>query len=128
MLLDSFQLSYHNYLTTFSLYLSISLPPVPPSLPSNVMSSIINATHVMITWTLTNRTADAGANRLTLHLENHPNSPFELEPTQSQWILYSEPGMEYNVWLKATNPDGMVTTDPTTVSLPPTGELFLSKL
>ena len=76
----------------------------------------------MITWTLTNGTPDAGAETLFLHLQNHPNSPFELEPTQSQWILYSEPGMMYNLSLIVSNPDGVLTTNPMPVKLPPTGE------
>ena len=77
----------------------------------------------MISWTLTNRTPDAGAETLLLHLQDHPSSPFELEPTQDMWILSSEPGNMYNVTLRASNPDGEVTTDPMKVTLPPTGEL-----
>ena len=101
---------------------------VPPSLPENVMFTPFNDTHVMITWTLTNQTPDAGAEMLTLHLENHPNSPFVLEPTQNEWILYSEPGMSYLLSLKASNPDGMVTTTPMTVTLPAKGKLVYKKL
>ena len=83
--------------------------------------SRINDTHVNIHWTLTNQTADAGAEVLTLHLQDHPNSPFRLEPNQEEWILYSEPGMMYNLTLKAMNPDGVVTTDPMVVNFPVTG-------
>ena len=96
---------------------------VPPSLPSGVTYSLVNATHIMISWTLTNQTSDAGADMLTLHLQDHPNSPFELAPTKSEWVVYSEPGMMYNLSLKATNPDGVVNTDPIKVTLPPTGKL-----
>ena len=81
----------------------------------------INDTHVWIGWTLTNQTADAGAEVLTLHLQGHPNSPFHLDPNQAEWILCSEPGMIYNLTLKAMNPDGLATTDPVVVIFPPTG-------
>ena len=96
---------------------------VPPSPPSGVTFSLVNDTHVMIRWMLTNQTSDAGANMLTLHLQDHPSSPFVIAPTMSEWIVYSEPGMMYNLSLKATNPDGIVNTDPIKVNLPPTGEL-----
>ena len=85
---------------------------VPPSIPTNVTFTVLNATHVMIRWNLTNQTADAGAETLTLHLQDHQCSPFVLEPTQDEWILNSEPGKMYNLTLKASNPDGEVTTDP----------------
>ena len=81
----------------------------------------INDTHVQIRWTLTNHTADAGAEVLTLHLQDHPSSPFQLEPNQVEWILCSEPGMMYNLTLKAMNPDGITTTDPVAVKFPPAG-------
>ena len=89
----------------------------------------INDTYVRIGWTLTNQTADAGAEVLTLHLEDHPNSPFHLDPNQEEWILYSEPGMMYNITLKATNPDGVATTDPVEVIFPATGiQLYNAEL
>ena len=82
----------------------------------------LNDTHVWIRWTLTNQTVDAGAEILTIHLQDHPNSPFQLQPNQEEWIFCSEPGMMYNLTLKAANPDGEVATDPMAVKLPPTGE------
>ena len=102
---------------------------VPPSTPNGVTVTHINDTHVRIGWTLTNQTADAGAEVLTLHLQGHPNSPFHLDPNQEEWILYSEPGMMYNLTLKAMNPDGVATTDPVAVIFPATGiHLYASML
>ena len=103
---------------------SLSTSTVPPSRPTGVTVNRINDTHVHISWTLTNQTADAGAEVLRLHLQNHPNSPFELDPNQQEWILCSEPGMMYNLTLKAINPDGTATTDPMAVKLPATGRLI----
>ena len=98
---------------------------VPPSRPAGVTVNRINDTHVNISWTLTNLTADAGAEVLTLHLHDHPHSPFRLEPNQEEWILYSEPGMMYNLTLKAMNPDGVASTDPMAVKLPATGKITI---
>ena len=95
---------------------------VPPSRPTGVTVDNINVTHVRIQWTLTNQTADAGAEVFTLHLQDHPNSPFQLKPDQVEWILSSEPGMMYNLSLRVANPDGTATTDPMAIKLPPTGE------
>ena len=94
---------------------------MPPSQPTGINITLINATHILISWTLTNQTADAGAEVLTLHLQDHPNSPFQLEPNQEEWILYSEPGMMYNLTLKAMNADGVATTDLMVVNFPATG-------
>lgn len=80
-----------------------------------------------ISWTLTNQTPDAGATRLLLNLEGHPLSQVELEPTQSEWILVSDPGMKYNVSLTAMNPDGMVTTDKVPLELPATGIIIVTQ-
>ena len=104
------------------MFVTLLLHAVPPALPTGITFTALNNTHAMIRWTLTNQTPDAGAETLSLHLQNHPNSPFELEPTQSEWILYSEPGITYNLSLKVSNPDGVVATNPMTVGLPPTGE------
>ena len=66
---------------------------------------------------------------LTLQLPGHPNSPFHLDPNQEKWILYSEPGMMYNLTLKAMNPDGVAITDPVAVIFPATGiQLYASML
>ena len=94
---------------------------MPPSRPTGVTVNHLNDTHVRISWTLTNQTADAGAEELKLHLQDHPNSPFDLEPNQEEWTLYSEPGMMYNLTLTALNPDGVASTDPMPVKLPATG-------
>ena len=94
---------------------------VPPSQPTGINITHINDCCVLVQWTLTNQTADAGAEVLTLHLQDHPNSPFQLEPNQEEWVLCSEPGMMYNLTLKAMNPDGLVTTKPVAVKLPATG-------
>ena len=95
---------------------------VPPFRPTDVTVTHINETYTQNRWTLTNQTADAGAEVLTLHLQGHPNSPFHLEPNQEEWILFPEPGMMYNVTLKAMNPDGVLaTTDPVVVNFPATG-------
>ena len=98
---------------------------MPPSTPTDVIVDRINDTHVHIRWTLTNLTADAGAEVLRLHLQDHPDSPFELDPNQVEWILCSEPGMMYNLTLKAINPDGTATTNPMAVKLPATGRLII---
>ena len=84
---------------------------MPPSRSVNVIVDCINDTHVNVSWTLTNQTTDAGAEVLTLHLRDHPNFPFRMEPNQEEWVLYSEPGMMYNLTLKAMNPDGVASTD-----------------
>ena len=94
---------------------------MPPSKPTGVTVNRIDDTHINISWTLTTQTADAGAEVLTLHLQDHPNSPFQLKPNQEEWVLYSEPGMMYNLTLKAMNPDGVATTDPMAVNFPATG-------
>ena len=99
---------------------------MPPSRPAGVTVNRINDTHLNIRWTLTNQTADAGAEVLTLQLQNHPNSPFRLDPNQEEWILYSEPEMMYNLTLKAINPDGVATTDPIAVKLPATGMITIT--
>ena len=94
---------------------------VPPSPPTGMNFTHINDTCVLVQWTLTNQTADAGAEVLTLHLQNHPNSPFQLEPNQEEWIFCSEPVMMYNLMLKAMNPDGVATTNSVVVNFPVTG-------
>ena len=99
---------------------------MPPSQPRAINITHINDTYILISWTLTNQTADAGAEVLTLQLQDHPNSPFRLEPNQEEWILYSEPGMMYNLTLKAMNPDGVATTDPIAVKLPATGMITVT--
>ena len=92
-----------------------------PSLPTGINFTLINETCVLVQWTLTNQTVDARAEVFTLHLQGHPNFPFQLEPNQEEWILCSEPGIIYNHTLKAMNPDGVATIKPVAVKLPATG-------
>ena len=94
---------------------------VQPSQPTGINITHVNDTCVLVQWTLTNQTADAGAEVLTLHLQDHPNSPFQLEPNQEEWIFCSEPVIMYNLTLKAMNPDGVATTDSVVVNFPATG-------
>ena len=89
---------------------------VPPSKPGNfrVDRGSITFMFARILWDLTNQTADAGADKLTLLLTYSNMSlvqEIELPGNAERVALDLIPGTEYVVQLRAENPDGMAITD-----------------
>lgn len=97
--------------------------PTPPSGPTFVT---VNNTLTRVSWTLTNTSADAVPDDLRMTITNHPDSPVSLSPTAKQFLLQTEPGMNYTVTLTAENQDGLSRSPASLLSIVPTGKNVLS--
>ena len=88
------------------------MPPTPPTTP---IFEIVNNTFSRISWNLTNETADAGPQYLTVNVDDNS---MQLEPHQTSLLLPTEPGVTYAVTVTAANVDGSATSQPAYFNLP----------
>lgn len=95
---------------------------VPPALPTAPVFVTFNNTLSKIAWNLTNTTADAGPEALIVNIQNHPDSPINLEPSQTHLFVDTEPGVTYTVTIEAINTDSSVTSQPSHLILQPERE------
>ena len=96
--------------------------PVPPSLPANLAATEVNFTATRVTWALTNPTADAGADTLTLTVRySETIDEYLLAGNETALLIAVIPGTEYEFALTARNQDGSATTQPALYQTPPGG-------
>ena len=107
------------------LTLTLYIYAVPPAIPSVPRVQRIDDSLIRVSWRLTNRTADAGPVTLLLNVTNHPDSPININPPNTEEILLPiEPGVQYDITLRSTNRDGSVVSPSLQYSIPPTGNII----
>lgn len=92
---------------------------MPPAQPTAPVFVTFNSTLSKIAWNLTNTTGDAGPEALIVNIQNHPDSPINLEPSQTHVLIDTEPGVTYTVTIEAINRDSSATSQPSHLILQP---------
>lgn len=104
------------------MFVSLAVLPAPPSKP--VITPFENKTTSIITWNLTNQTADSGPNYLVVVVEDIVVSS-RLSPATTQLLIDTEPGATYIVTIVAYNDDGQMASPNTSITLDPEGNFFV---